>query len=430
MTSKTFMQFLITVLSISCLLFGTQNAQATEYDYSDSDFSSSISAPWIRETYEDSYAFDENGETRLTWNAYYFNSDSVITYEVEFGTKEDFSDAVTYTTSEPSLTLSKSVFGTNGGKFYFRVRACENGYNYSNWSDTAEAIYVKINKANFPGMYKLLEEGGRQMNFEGGYDTYTYDSNEDGWLDPYEIHNIWGLFTASVKKTKDGKIYYEPHVKISSLKGVEYLTNLSTISLYQYSGKKVDCTDNPRMHSIRISGITSNKITVISPTAKTVDVEATYTNKNFKAINLSKCPNAIQISAYGNNGTPKLKLPKVKTNLKELSVSDLGMKTLDLNPYTNLQLLYVYNSDITSVKLNKCTDLRYLYFYYCSNIKSLDLSQNKKLIGFATVSAPGLTASSVKGYKNAKKVTFNSKDGKWWYGTEEYQELMQSLWQS
>lgn len=428
MTSKTFKQFLITVLSISCLLFGTQNAQATEYDYSDSDFSSSISAPWIRETYEDSYAFDENGETRLTWNAYYFNSDSVITYEVEFGTKEDFSDAVTYTTSEPSLTLSKSVFGTNGGKFYFRVRACENGYNYSNWSDTAEAIYVKINKANFPGMYKLLEEGGRQMNFEGGYDTYTYDSNEDGWLDPYEIHNIWGLFTASVKKTKDGKIYYEPHVKISSLKGVEYLTNLSTISLYQYSGKKVDCTDNPRMHSIRISGITSNKITVISPTAKTVDVEADYNNKKFTKINLLKCPNAVDIYAYGNEATPTLILPKVKNKLKQLSISDLGMNTLDLNSYTNLQLLYIYKSDITKLKTNKCTDLRYLYFWHCDKLKSIDLSKNTKLTGLSVYKSPWLTTKTIKGYKNAKKSTINTGEGKWWYGTSSYEKLMKKLY--
>lgn len=438
MTLKILRHLLATLLCIGCVCLTSQTVQASEFDSSESDFYyeyenenenfySSITAPWIRETYEASYTLDKNGETRLTWNESYFNSDSEILYEVEFGSKEDFSDAITYTVSEPSLTLSKSAFGENGGKFYFRVRICENGYNYSNWSNPAEVSYVKINKTNFPGLYKLLKKGGKQMKFDGGYDTYTYDSNGDGWLDPYEIYNIWGLFTASVKKTKGSKIYYEPHVKVSSLKGVEHLTNLSSISLYQYSETRIDCSDNPRINSIWVSGITSKQITVISPTAKTVSVEPTYENKNFTKINLLKCPNAHTITAYGNNGTPKLTLPKVKTALRELSVSDLGMKTLDLNSYTNLQLLYVYNSDITNLKVNKCTDLRYLYFYYCSKIKSLDLTKNKKLIGFATVSAPGLTEKTVKGYKNADKAIFNSKNGKFWYGTDKYNELKQSF---
>ena len=431
---KPIRQIFMTSLCIGSLLLGVQTVQASEYtpdDFTAYPENESISsdAPYIPETFTEPFALDENGEATLTWNPQRYSEVGGITYEVEFSKNADFSDAVTYTVSEPSLTLSIADFGKNGGNFYYRVRYIENGYSYNSWSNTGEVTYVKINKTNFPGMYKLLQKGGKQMNFNGGYDTYTYDANGDGWLDPYEIHQIWGLHTANVKKTKNGKTYYEPHVKVSSLKGVEYLTNLSTISLYQYSGTKIDCSNNPRLNSIWVSGITSKQITVISPTVQNITVEATYENKNFTKINLKKCPNAHTITAYGNNGTPKLVLPNEKKSLRELSVSDLGMKTLDLNSYTNLQLLYVYNSDITNLKINKCTDLRYLYFYYCSKIKSLDLSKNKRLIGFATVSAPGLTTKTVKGYKNADKAIFNSKDGKFWYGTDEYNELKQSFWQ-
>lgn len=440
MIHKNLKYLFATFLCASCICFSSQVGQASEYNSENSSFYSEYEnaisyshsdAPVIAETYSDDYSLNENGEAKLTWMPNYYSSNSEITYEVEFSANADLSNAKTYTVSEPSLTLSLADFGENGGRFYARVRYIENGYNYSSWSEISEIIYVKINKTNFPGMYKLLKKGGKQLNFiDGSYISHIYDKNGDGWLDPREIYDISGLYTASVKKTKDGKTYYEPHVKVSSLEGIEYLTNLFSIHLIQYSGTRIDCSNNPRLHNIDVRGITSKKITIISPTANSIQVEATYTNKNFKSINLSKCPNAIQITAYGNDGTPKLTLPKAKTTLKELSVSELGMKTLNLNEYTGLQLLYVYNSDITNVKINKCTDLRYLYFYYCSNIKSLDLSKNKKLIGFSTVTTPGLTEKTVKGYKNADKATFNSKDGKWWYGTEEYQELMQSLWQS
>lgn len=429
---KHIKQLFMTSLCVSSLLLVAPTVQANEYapddftSYSENEIISS-DAPYIFETFTEPFALNKSGEATLTWNPQRYSEVGGITYEVEFSKNADFSDAVTYTVSEPSLTLSIADFGKNGGNFYYRVRYIENGYIYNSWSNTGEVTYVKINKTNFPGMYKLLQKGGKQMNFNGGYDTYTYDTNGDGWLDPYEIHQIYGLYTSSVKKTKNGKIYYEPHVKVSSLKGIEYLHNLSTISLYQYSGTKIDCSQNSQMRSIWVRGITSKQITVISPTANDISVEATYENKNFTKTNLKKCPNAHTITAYRNNGTANLVLPKDTKALRELSVSDLGMKALDLNSYKNLQLLYVYNSDIANLKINKCTDLRYLYFYYCSKIKSLDLSKNKKLIGFATVSAPGLTEKTVKGYKNAKKVTFNSKNGKWWYGTEEYNKLKQSF---
>ena len=345
-------------------------------------------------------------KSKITWTESYHNSEDniSITYDFQIAKKSDFSGAKTLQTSKPSIILKKSQFGKHGGIFYVRVRANYNNMQFSDWSEPKELTYIKIDKTNFPGLYQLLKNGGKKASYnEKTNEYYTekviYDKNGDTWLDPNEINLMWGLFTLTESYQKNGKWYTKDATKVSSLKGIEYLKNVSCIQLSHYSGKTIDCSKNKGIYSIYVTGISSDQITVISPTAKTVSVETPFNNDNFNKIDLSKCDKAVSISAYGNNKTKTLILPKNKKNLKELSISDLETKTLNLNPYTNLQLLYVYKCDTTKVQLTKCQNLRYLYFWHCDKIKNLDLSKNKKLVGLSVYKSSGLTKNTIKGYK-------------------------------
>ena len=116
--------------------------------------------------------------------------------------------------------------------------------------------------------------------------------------------------------------------------------------------------------------------------------------------------------------------PKSKKNLRVLSLSEIGTKSLNMNEYTNLQQVYFYECEATSIKVNKCKNLRYIYFYYCDNIKSLNLKSNKKLRGADFYKTPGLTKSTVKRPKNGK-YTWNT--GKWWYKTAAYKKDMEKI---
>ena len=374
---------------------------------------------------------DKTGNATIKWSAVTDGSmyESVaIGYELQIAKDKEFTNAKQYATKEASLTLNKSEFGKNGGKFYGRVRLIVDYLDEAEtdlvgmWSEPREMVFVKINKTNFPGMYNVLKNGGKYSSMDG-IKKIDYDPNDDGWLDPVEINDIWTLGTLNETKKVNGVYKTTKAPNISSLKGVEYLTGLDSVSIARYSGKTADLSKTS-VYNVRITGITSKQITVNAPTAKFVHVEADYNTKMTK-MDLSKCSNAVDIDAYGNDGTKTLKLPKSKKKLKILSLSEIGTKSINLNEYTKLQQVYFYECDATSIKVNKCKQLRYIYFYFCFDIKSLDLKSNKKLRGADFYKTPGLTKSTVKRPKNGK-YTWNQ--GKWWYKTSAYKKDMEKIY--
>lgn len=376
---------------------------------------------------------DKEGNTTIWWSAVTDGSmyeTVTIGYEFQIAKNKEFTNAKQYTTKEASITLNKSEFGNNGGKFYGRVRLIVDYLDEtktdlaSEWSKSQEMIFVKINKTNFPGMYSVLKNGGKYSSLDGAK-KIDYDKNDDGWLDPAEINDIWILGTCNVTKKVNGKYKTTKAPNISSFKGIEYLTNLSNVSIARYSGKTADLS-KCSVGSVWIDGITAKQFTLNAPSAKTVHVEADYGTKMTK-MDLSKCGNVIDLDAYGNEGTKTLKLPKNKKKLKILSLSEIGLKSINLNEYTNLQQVYFYECDAKSIKVNKCKKLRYIYFYFCDNIKSLNLKSNTKLRGADFYKTPGLTKSTVKRPKNGK-YTWNQ--GKWWYKTSAYKKDMEKISES
>lgn len=135
---------------------------------------------------------DKKGNTTIEWSSVIDESmdeSAMIAYEIQVAKNTAFTDAKQYSTKEATLTLNKSEFGKNGGKFYARVRLVVDYVDvaqtdlYSDWSKEVEMAFVKINKTNFPGMYKVLKNGGKSYDFlKGKVEKVIYDTNGDGWI--------------------------------------------------------------------------------------------------------------------------------------------------------------------------------------------------------------------------------------------------------
>ncbi len=370
------------------------------------------------------------GEEGLTWEPGIYVEDGVVdkvTYEIEIADNADFANPQKFDATEPELTLSKKIFGQQGGRYYARVRNCVTTVDgqqlYSDWSEAMEFVCVAITKRNFPGLYKILKNGSRKSTLTGT-EKVVYDKNGDAWLDPEEIQGIYSLDTADVYKKKNGKYTVTKAPTISNLKGIEYLSQVCSISFARYGGKKFDVSKN-KVDFINIRAVTAKKITVIAPQAENVSIQSDEGVK-VSSMDVSQCGNAVNLLVYGNEGTKKLKLPQNKTKLKILSLSEFGFRNLNMNAYKNLRQLYVYDSKIRTVQVNKCKKLNYIYFYFGWKINRLNLASNRNLVGADFVKTPGLTRNTVKRPKGAK-VTWGK--GKWWYSTKRYKKFMAKLYQ-
>jgi len=339
--------------------------------------------------------------------------------ELQYSASAKFKNAETteITNEYSSYNVSHKKVKTFNGKLYARVRmlyVTNSGEKvYGPWSNSVCIKLVKISKKNFPGLYKTLKSGTYQTYVgENGSDfklkTFYYDKNQDGWLDEEEIRYIYSL---------------DLEDPVSSLKGVGYLTSLTSITLKEYTGTKADFSNNPGLCYITIERQKSSEITIVSPTAKRISIYQYTQWDKLSKIDLSGCSNAVEITAYGNSQhkVTSLVLPKKKSRLRVLSISDLKCSTLNLNSYKNLEQLYLYSSDVSNVKLTKCKNLKYLYLFYCSSIKSLDVTANTKLKGVDLYKNTSLTKDHLKAPKKTK-VTTNT--GKWWYETDSYQDDM------
>ncbi len=376
-----------------------------------------LPAPVLNKNYVDT----DNQNTNVSWA---FGSSDGYAYdikytELQYSASAKFKNAKTtkITNESSSYNVSHKKVKTYNGKLYARVRmlyVTNSGEKvYGPWSNSVCVKLVKISKKNFPGLYKTLKSGTYQTYVgKNGSDfklkTFYYDKNQDGWLDEEEIRYIYSL---------------DLEDPVSSLKGVGYLTSLASITLKEYTGTKADFSNNPGLYYITIERQKSSEITIVSPTAKHIGIYQYTQWDKLSKIDLSGCSNAVEITAYGNSQhkVTSLVLPKKKSSLRVLSISDLKCSTLNLNSYKNLEQLYLYSSDVSNVKLTKCKNLKYLYLYYCSSIKSLDVTANTKLKGVDLYKNTSLTKDHLKAPKKAK-VTTNT--GKWWYETDSYQNDM------
>ncbi|MDD5936343.1 MAG: hypothetical protein PUC65_12430 [Clostridiales bacterium] len=232
-----------------------------------------------------------------------------------------------------------STLSENGIDYYgSRLIGTDYGWNRERDDNTGEVDYyqkkiVKWNRTEFPELY------------DKGF-PYNIDLDNDGWLTQSELD---GVSWISVEK------------KISNLKGIEYFRLVSTLELKNYTGKTLKISDkNLRLNTVKVH-TNQKEFKVDAPSVENIKVEV---DKGTSKVDLSKCANAegikVVYNSYNEQALSNLVLPKISKKLRYLGLDQLNVKTPNFKNYPNLEILGVF---------------------YCPNIPTLDLSNNKEIRG-------------------------------------------------
>ena len=181
---------------------------------------------------------------------------------------------------------------------------------------------------------------------------------------------------------------------ISSLEGIQYLTNLQSLDITVTSVSDLSPVTNSSLKSLDCS---SSKVTSVDltryPNLETLICENTSINsldvsKNEKLntlfadstsisnLDVTNNPNLEQLSC-SNTGLMELDVTH-NPQLVTLDIGDTKVKTLDISKNPNLKQLSCYMTNIAELDVTKNTKLTRL-FCHDTTIKKLDLSNNLEL---------------------------------------------------
>lgn len=216
---------------------------------------------------------------------------------------------------------------------------------------TAALADVAINEANFPDPVFRA------------YVAENYDTNAPkGTLTSDEID--------------EAKRLYLNEKGISSLKGVEYLTNLQYLESRGNSLKSLDVSKNLSLFSLNCS---ENQLTSLD-LSKNDELEFLNCAENrITSLDVSHCESLVTFYC-DYNGMKSLNLG-TKEQLELLSCSYNELTSLNLKPSKSLKNLVCYENQISSLDV---TGFPQLVELYCSHnpLKSVDVSKCSKLREF------------------------------------------------
>lgn len=205
---------------------------------------------------------------------------------------------------------------------------------------------------------------------------------------------------------------------ITSTKGIEKLTSLKYLNLYDNKVSSMDLSSNTNLVMLNM---TFNNLSSIDLSHNT-NLQQLYLNGNkISSIDLSHNPKLIDLNVYNNklnsinvsnlpdlkflllslnnlttidlsnntklehvylsgNQLSSIKLPTSADNLSRLDLNknNLG-NNIDVSKYSNLDYLIVSANNMSKLDVSKNTNLEYLYAS-SNSISSIDLSNNTKLI--------------------------------------------------
>ncbi len=170
----------------------------------------------------------------------------------------------------------------------------------------------------------------------------NFDVNSDGKLTLYDAIE-WN------KPTYPNKRINIPNKDISSLKGIEYFTEL----------KYLDCSLNP-IKSLNLSNHTALKTLFCGKDLTDIDLSGCI------ALTYLRCSSNPNLSYINLNGC---------TALTELYCTYCNLTTINLSDCTALKKLLCFNNQLTELDLNNCASLQELH---CGNnqLTELNLSNN------------------------------------------------------
>ena len=199
-----------------------------------------------------------------------------------------------------------------------------------------DEIVAKINKANFPA-----------ADFRN-YVLANIDSNGDKKLSKAEAEAVTELMLRTWEDKEAGRNAYN----LSSLKGVEYFTNLEQLECVACKVKTLDVTKNTKLEELDCS---ENRLT---------------------KLDVSKCPELDELRC-GSNKLLKLDVTKC-ARLTELDVADNQLSRLDVTKCPKLEQLFCGHNQLSALNVDGNAKLTNLL---CDNnkIKKLNVSRNTKL---------------------------------------------------
>ena len=215
-------------------------------------------------------------------------------------------------------------------------------------SETPQDV-VKIDEKNFPD--KIFRE----------YVSETFDTNGDGEL--------------SKKEIEAARMVEVPDLSVTSLKGIEFFTNMDYLNAYTTNGSltELDVSKNVNLVTLDCSGHLLTSLDVShNPNLESLNISMNYIDK----IDISHNPKLKYFVAYES------KLMELDTSkntcLESLEVMNTKLRELDLSNNKQLTSLNCSQCYFTKIDVSMCPDLSWLQ---CAEnqLRSLDLSKNTKL---------------------------------------------------
>ena len=203
--------------------------------------------------------------------------------------------------------------------------------------------------------------------------------NATNFPDPVFRIYVSGLTGVSVGRTiSDAKLANVKEIKvvelgITSLKGVEYFTNLTLLNCINNQLTSLDVTQNSLLEELYCS---NNQLTTLDVSHNTKLEDLQCRNNNLTSLDVTK-NTLLSYFRCENNILTSLDVSK-NVKLTNLLCEGNRLTALDVSRNTELGLLECWNNSISSLDVSNNTKLSYLD---CSDNKltSLDVSKNSKL---------------------------------------------------
>ena len=163
------------------------------------------------------------------------------------------------------------------------------------------------------------------------------------------------------------------YAEITSAKGLEKITSLTSLKLHRNNLSSIDVSKNTLLTSLHLG---SNNLSSIDVSGNTSLTSLYLESNNLSSIDLSK--NTLLLSLFmSNNKLSSIDLSK-NTSLKSLYLDSNSLSSIDVNRNTSLLGLDLRDNNINSIDISKNTSLTSLDLR-SNKLSSIDVSKNTSL---------------------------------------------------
>ena len=217
--------------------------------------------------------------------------------------------------------------------------------------ELAEAGGVAINAANFP-------DAAFREYINSNIDIIT----PDGILSEDEINNAY-------------EIWIEQDSNLQSLKGIEYFSELGSLTVYDCGLKELDLTKNTKLYSVDCSNNDIRKLNLANPY-----LEFLYCESNeLSSLDISNCPALARLECSDNMLT-SIDISK-NESLDVLECQYNMISTIDLAHNPKLSCLSCYANNLSSLDISNVDMLKRVYnegYDDTKNWLNIDMETPKK----------------------------------------------------